>query len=194
MSIRLTKDHRERICRVLLKGRFDAEREALKKREGKLAEAIYKAAFSPTERRRMAALPDGWLPTVGHVKARVLGENVCFYLPENRRVPYEKVGSYSNCCHLIVLDDPKCDLVIQIRQFLADRKAQKEAARALEYEIEAVLGSISTLNQLLKTWPEIETQAREIVGEPKPLVTALAPRLERINERLGLGKKEGEAA
>jgi hypothetical protein len=194
MSIRLTKDHRERICRVLLKGRFDAEREALKKREGKLAEAIYKVAFSPSERRRMAALPDGWMPTVTHVKARVLGEDVCFYPEAALRVPYRKSGNYGNCCHLIVLDDPKCDLVIQIRQFLADRKAQKEAARTLEYEIEAVLGSISTLNQLLKTWPEIETQAREIVGEPKPTVTSLAPRLERINERLGLGKKEGEAA
>ncbi len=92
-SMRLTNAHRDEILSRALKHAFGAQVEKLRDAYISLANDVYDDVFSEADRKRIDAMPEGWLPVDGEVyvcfssshcrlafngrNARIRGQNLC---------------------------------------------------------------------------------------------------------------------
>jgi len=183
--MRLTIAMRDSIRRTLISKRFEGMKKDLKKQEHKVALKIYNHAFGTTIRKKMEALPVGWLPTIGGMLARIpSGGTDRLYLDRELPVPFEKYQSY-NLPMLLDAHDNKSGIAKLVISFF-DKKAQlKKDESELSREVRVALSSFNTDKQVLDMWPEITEQVKSVCGTGTK-TTALAPRLGKLNQRLGL--------
>lgn len=182
MATRLTTWIREQITKDVVRHRFaDAALELVKDRAA-LAVDVYNDVYSEAERKKMAALPSGWL-----------GEDRDITVQFGDGRGYEKL-SFSGAVYgevSTVLKDSiePVDLLVQHRHergcakvyelthpfalrrddLRARDKDMSEAIRTARRQVEAAVQKATTLNRLIELWPEIEPFASKYEDKPKHL-------------------------
>lgn len=187
-STKLSEYHRRHICENLLFSRFSKEKLAIKEGFTALGELIFHHVWDNTAQKKMNALPDGWLPSVKNIKARIGGVDAEFTLRKSRRVPYEKYSaSYDGGCTNHIYNSPVKDCpFVESFTALRDRHSlchsQEIQAKS---EINGILNSATTTGKLISIWPEIKTIVEEICCVSPPTLLP-APQLQKLNAFLGL--------
>ncbi len=186
MSIKLNKSHRTRIRYELMKGKFTERTEAVTELENKLAYDVYKQSLGANYKKFMDC-PRGWFEKRSDFRVRFGGMDtrIEFGEEKNGDTIYEP------------LPDSMCGWGIAIGVYDAEHKftkrwvkidAEKQAIdkemRTMENEIDAVTESVTTVNKLRDTWPEIADVVNTVVGENKTTLPAV--NLKGLNKQLGL--------
>jgi hypothetical protein len=181
MSTRLTTHLRERITNAVLTHRFNEAVEALISDRAAFAEEVYNDVYRKTDREKMAALPEGWLPTEGQINVQFgdhrgyesLDYRGHLYGPLNKaRKPGGKADPvirralnkhYRHCAKVYDADH-------RLSKKYEDLQArQKELCRQYDEakrQVEAAVNSASTINRLVEMWPEVEPFARSFDASP----------------------------
>lgn len=146
-SYRLTNWDRDAILKRALEAGFDKQAQALAKRENAIAVRCYNNIFSADDRKKIAALPDGWLPTDASPSFNVGGLHIEFKMIEPLRIPHklrnERLGSIKDR-----------DLIDAVNQLLADKKDHDERRSAAKASAKAILYSVTTAKKLIEVWPQ----------------------------------------
>lgn len=183
LSVKLNESIRRAILKSLLADKFEKQSAKLRTESVDFAMSIYKEAFSEADRRKMKALPDGWLPETQTIQAEIGGQYVHLCLAEKQyvRIPSERRG----CLLKLESSHPLYDRMMKLN---AEEKELGEEKDKLIAEINAVLHSVTTANKLIEIWPEI---SKTVNAACKTYVTSAnlpAPRIDLLNESLGLKK------
>jgi len=165
MSRKLTQELKNGIVGDLIRHRFDADTTKLEKERDKLADAIFKSAFSAPQRKKMNDLPAGWLPTTIRVDIMVGGQYSSFQIKDEQRIPYDKRNH--RCMLNVDGKDPLGQRVTEWNTAWKSLQSTKDQARK---EAHAILNSVTTTAKLQKVWPEIEPF---LPDESKPSLPAV---------------------
>ena len=178
-----------------------------------VAHAVYEDLYDKKIREKMAFLPDGWLPKVNKIQVALGADHHYLYfgvqavetrLPGSinhaSRHSYGLVNDDSRS--LVVLDKDKSKVrLLEVRSPLgirvqdwADQKSSfKEETREMARLAWRTLNSFTTVNALIKGWPEIEPFARRF-NVPDPVASRLpVPILEPLNRQFRLPVEEMRA-
>ncbi len=187
-SIKLNTWSRAGLLTKLLTHRFRDEIAALQQARAEFAERLYQAIYSETERRKMNALPKGWLPNVSELKFQSAGVVAkvdlggCIYSTEirsiaERREPVERrvtfaahQGHYNHVSIALEADHP---LSIEWAKLEAARGDLEQAIAVAKAQANSVLASVTTTGRLKEVWPESAPFVADIEGEPIKLPPAL---------------------
>lgn len=164
MSVRFTSSIRDSIVSAMLRHAFEDEAKALVKRRADLALAVYEDVYSEADRKKMAALPDGWLPSAESISARFGGsyESLRFsgalygdlanlagdVEPLHRRI---KETHRHGCSKNFDGSHPIAERHLEldgIQRELLDR------VRSAKRQAISVVSSVSTIGRLKEVWPE----------------------------------------
>ena len=183
--MRLTIAMRDSIRRALTSKQFDGIKKGLEKQEHEVALAVYNHVFDAATRKKMDALPAGWLPKISGMLVRIpSGGTDRIYLGQDLPIPFEKYQNY-NLPMLLDAKDSKSRIAKRVIR-LFDKKAQlRQDEKDLTREVRVALSSFNTDKQVLDKWPEIAEQVKAVCGTGV-MTTVLAPRLCELNKKLGL--------
>lgn len=181
-SVRLTEDMRRDITRALLDHKLAKREEAHKASEFKLALRVYNSVFSATDRKKMEALPDGWLPEEAYINIRLGGEFHRYHFSAP-----DKNGKRE--CRRFTSKTRREDFAIDVRSDLgaamAAHRDEGEAIRVARNELKAkaagVLASVTTTARLAEVWPEVVALIPKYVPRQLPAV-----RRDELNAAFGL--------
>lgn len=185
---RLTQGIRDSIRMAVLRHRFTADVDAMRAREGALANDVYDDVLRKADRDRIEALPSGWLPLAtnicvkfgdnGHGYTRLSFEGGCISSeyhrlrtvkkdekPTSRRVPCK----LDRGCWKSYSADHR--LTIRFEKLKADADALEEVISTAERQIKAALNSVGTVAALVKAWPEIAPFTKRYLPVPVSLPT-----------------------
>jgi hypothetical protein len=180
---KISKYHREQITRAVLTHRFGAAALVLVNDRAALAAAIYDDLYPAAVRRKMKALPAGWLPFEEGITIQ-FGDSSRNYetLPFNGAVygsasrvledPLERVSKlvgYShsrNCAKVYETGHAFCETYQALKARRVELEREIEAASR---QTESAIASVSTFGKLLEMWPEIAPFAAPYDNEPAPL-------------------------
>lgn len=215
-STRLTNSIRESICRGLLERKFLGSLKDIIMQRRSLVHRLYEHLYSLKVRTDMEKLPAGWLLEVDGITVQFNGHqrgymrlyfdgrldyahfdtlrslwNRCGSRDEkstNRRLQHR----HSDGCALVLdSDHPLWREHAKIFQALEDLTVEYNHTRRA---IDAMLRSTTTIEALIKTWPEVDKFARPYIRPAEGQASkALAPRIEELNSLLDLPPEE-EAA
>ena len=206
-SVRLTVAMRENICRRLLRHRYSARVLDLIERQKVFAADVLADLWTPEERQLLDSLPAGWVPKVTHLGVKLGGQDssyvsinldgsyaitsgLSFVRPEGHsyehqsvRVPYNA----NNAC--IRRYDPNHPLAQRYELLSQERSRLSEEIARTKKIVEAQLEEYSTVQSLLKNWPEVEPFLGKYLTPPVRL-----PALpnQHLNELLDLPVKDLE--
>lgn len=177
---RLTNHIRGNILSRLVAYRFDARATELQEKEYTFSEKVYEHMLQAEkiDRELLYSLPDQWVPSIGTLEARIRHDWRQLNLRNARRVPqFIKERSYQ--VHLMdELADEHFRLSGARDDYVRERSEASQMARI-------ALESVSSVETLIKVWPEVEPFALAWidVGVKKglPLVPA-----DVLNAKLGL--------
>lgn len=189
-TVRLSNDLRDKIAKELMARAFDKREAALKQTEGKLAKDIYLSLYPAAVRRKMTSLGQHFFETTSHITVQAGGDFIRLNLPEAFDGKREQVligEHHSGYHHVMEVYDAKHEFTNRIRtlQYAKTKlKEDKEQARA---EVRGALFSVSTVNRLIKVWPEVEPVVKKLVPTKSGLP---ALPIEALNSRFGLGENK----
>lgn len=191
---RITKEIRDKIVAALIKHRFEARLMTIIKERAALAKAVYDDLYPMTIREKIAALPDGWIPT---------NEKMHVYFGTAYTSVYASGFIYGELNKVASVN--RSDANFRLLAKHEDGCVKKyEATHALAIEHERLAGAVSdikneiseatraaetailksaTIKRLIEAWPEIEPFARQFNTE-KPQLPAL--QTDALNAMLGL--------
>lgn len=179
---KLTTYIRENLAKDLLKHRFGDAAASLVADRAAFALKVYNDLYSEAERKKMAALPDGWLGKDSDITVQ-FGDGSGYG-------KLEFSGSVYGDVHAVLKTpvDTVYRLVIhqhlrgcakayeRNHEFAAEYDALRERQKDLSTQIsqarrqtEAALTKATTLKRLVDIWPEIEPFVEKYVDKPKPL-------------------------
>lgn len=167
MSGRLTNDIRRAIADAMIKHRFSDEAADLIADQRAFALAVYDDIYKRKDRDAMAALPDGWLPTIDRISVffggqkTVLNLNGTFWVASDfeilrpavesveRRVPFshwsERKAHAYDAGHR--LSERFSKIESRMQKFVED-------CRAANRQVLGALGKAGTIKSLCAAWPE----------------------------------------
>jgi len=182
MSLKLTETMRQRITTALLQHRFEKEELALKRREHDVAMKVHRLRYDASMRKRMEALPSGWLPTASRVwvKAATIGGTWLGYT-EPVRLPTGDQGAY------VYLDKIKNSdaVAAAVIDLHGAKQAYDERRAAIASETTKTLASFGTVARLLAAWPELKPFTDKLgFDASKKSLPAVIPG--ELNKSLGL--------
>jgi len=186
MSAKLTNYMRERIAEALVQHRFNEPALAIIARRAALASKVYNDLYSPADQKKMAALPNGWLPEDDDISvqfgsgsnytnidfsgavygaiARVLKE------PLDRTTRRVASSHVSGCARSY---EPTHPFVAEYEALKADTAALVTEIETAERQAKSAIASASTVKRLIEMWPDIEPFAKDYQDETKPSLPAL---------------------
>ena len=181
-SVRLTEDMRNDITRALVNNSLGKRDEAHKLTEFKLAARIYNSVFSAADRKKMEALPEGWLPKESFIDTRLGGQFHRYHFSTP-----DKSGKREH--RRFTSKTLREDFVIEVRSDLgtamAAHRDEGEAIRVARNELKAkaagVLASVTTTARLAEVWPEVVPFIPKYVPRQLPAV-----RRDELNAAFGL--------
>lgn len=164
---------RETIIKNALTHRFKKEAEELCAEGAKLAEKVYCQLYSEEDRKKMYALPEGWLPEDNWIKASFAGDMMYIYQDGREFArPAIKNGIIltselpSMQPWRFWADRPRFapdinfsigdDVVPIFSDLWCKTDDMCHAISAAEARLRAVLNSVTTESALVKGWPELE--------------------------------------
>jgi len=181
-SVKLTKTHREEILKRAMQHAFKDEVLALMAKFAKLANDVYEDVFSAADRKKMEALPEGWLPrdseirvTFGneHTWLKFNGRNGC--LPEVDGVwPEDQYRRYpaSKKSKVCKAYDARDAMSVRFEELINARKDLSSRVSEARSSTRAALDRATTLQRLLEGWPEIEPFTR-FIPRDRPSLPAI---------------------
>lgn len=151
---KITSVMRLTIARKLLSHRFEADDAASRKRENELAMRVHRLRYDAPTRRRMDAVPDGWLPTESRFLIEIPGRSDKLYLIDPVRVQFVDMGRYFNLGK--VKSAAAQALAVDIAHHLDAKESLARAKRALSEKTDSTLRGFATIERLVKAWPEVK--------------------------------------
>lgn len=195
---RLTKDIRDEIVLDLLRHSFKERVEALYAERAALAQAIYEDVFSAETRKKMQSLPEGWLPEVKGINARLGSDYSSFDFSgglygeinriakngkdETRRVPSKHKGG------CVASYDATHKLALENERLANLRKSLCEEIETAKRAADTAVNAVSTVKRLIEVWPEVNPFASKHSAE-KPQLPAVPT--DQLNKILGLPVEGG---
>lgn len=186
MSVRLTEFIRKQILEAVLKHAFDVPEKELKEGQHALGDAVYKDVYPAKVREQMAALPEGFLPTEGHIRVQFDGSGsrgfTAVYFGEERRIAKDH-DRYS-AAKVYPAKHAFSAHFDKLKRAEENLKGLKDTAKA---SAKSVLESVTTVKRLIEVWPEVEQFARPYAEEAPTRAIALP--IQELNRSLGLPPK-----
>lgn len=163
----------ETIAKKALAHRFKKEALALCAEGAELAEMVYCQLYSEEDRKKMRALPEGWLPEDTCIRASFACEQAYIYqngygfgraatehgiirpddLPEMGGWRFKADGRRFGP----LINFPPNDELTPIFSALSGKsEAMRVAISAADTRLRAALKSVTTIGALIKAWPELE--------------------------------------
>ena len=147
--------------------------------------ACYNAHYSPSDRKLLADIPDGWLPKVNAFQVE--------FLDEKGRKRSERI-----CTHKDGLPAKRCDmdygsitmlttnkaLAKRVTELRKENYAIDEEHRSIGRDVQQTLEALGTVKQLRDQWPEGYAKLEKYL--PAPVSKGLPTALPELNKRLGL--------
>lgn len=202
---RLTNDIRDSIERDLIRHRFQPEIDAIEDRLQNLGAEVYDAAYDADTQAKMQALPDGWLFQDDDFEVVFAGQRVRIHfngymyrgekfggLIDNRPKVIRRVleKHRSGVIAKFAADHPLSQAFETINM---DRERLKETIQVAKRQTRAALNAVSTVEALIKAWPEVKPFAELWIEEKDSRPKLPAIPVENLNAALGL-PVEGAAA
>lgn len=182
-SVRLTEEMRREIVQALLDHKLAKRDAAHAAGEHKLAQRVYQHLYSAADRRKMDALPEGWLPTTEHLRVK-LGDE-WRYLHFSAR---DKAGKRENRRILQKHEDDRfvalevrSEIGVAVRAYLDEGEALKVEREELKAKAAGVLATVTTTARLAEVWPEVVPFIPKYVPRRLPAV-----RRDELNAAFGL--------
>lgn len=182
MGTKLTNWMREEIVKAVVRHRFSEPAMAIVRRRAALAAKVYDDLYSPADQKKMAALPNGWLPegddlyaqfgvggydriafsgaTYGNL-AKVIAEPLESH---SRRFAFEHARGRCSKSY-----EGTHALAIEHEAIASDQKALGEQIETATKQATAAVASATTVKRLIDLWPEIEPFAVRYETERPPL-------------------------
>lgn len=197
-STKLTKDLRERVCRDLLRHRFENEIFALIDEQAHFADQVWRDVYTKAERAQLETIPAGWLPSYPHVS--VAFDNTSQYFQLQFSGTNGITNKLSVCIKkhppAIFKPTPYCHSHTPVKRYETSHEFAKinfrlkkvrddllERISAVETQTMACLGSRTTARALIADWPEIEKFISPYIKtKPKALILPVV----ELNEALQL--------
>lgn len=180
-SVKLTESLRGQITASLVSNAIDKRSAANLKASYALAERIYKHVFSAADRRKMEALPEGWLVDAEFLRIEVGRDHHWFCFgpsdAKSKRLTH-RVPVKGNGVHQI---EPPSDLGKAVIAWSAEAVQITKDREALRSKAREILSAVTTTAKLAEVWPEV-----------KPFLPKFEPRLlpvvrrEELNAAFGL--------
>lgn len=166
---KLTNWMRETIAKSVMQHRFSDAAVAIVKERAAFAMEVYRDIYSEAERRRMKALPAGWLPSEDDISAQfgdgrhyeqvnfsgaVYG-SISKMLPEAIDRVYLPVA-YAHRSGCAKSYEPTDDLSVR---YVALKEKTEELSRQIDSaqrQTDAAIANATTIGRLVEMWPEIE--------------------------------------
>ena len=165
--MRLTKEIKKKIISDVLVKTFSSVEERLLKEENKLAEDVYKKAFSKKEIELMDNAPKGFFGKKSRIRFNST-EIKELYFKEERYFPYDQQGYHNVSITL----SPNDTLYKKIEDFYNKIRKNKAEKGVLRRNMNQLLDSCTTLKKLEELWPEGKEFYKNYKLKP---VTALVP-------------------
>lgn len=176
-STRLTDAHRLQITNAAMRHRFGAREKCFNARDEKLFQALRLACLGKAAVAQIDALPEGWLPLHSYFSVVVDKSWHRIASAASARVPVE-------CNTSVDMGKLAARLRERVTRHIGQRAAFEADRRALRKTMDEALRGFSTLESLLKKWPELAPFTKGI--EPAAANLPAKPFTE-INKALGIG-------
>lgn len=175
-STRLAQHHRERILQAAISNAFDRREKLLQKEKSKLFPRLRAAIFGAAALRRMDRLPNGWLPPRDVIRVEVGDSTYSFSDGHPFKVPADT--KFSSKLHALPPELQQC-----VQAYATAWRELEDEKDSTRRNLRASLKTFSTLEVLLKQWPELEpfTKGIEQAAGNLPACTR-----EHINKALGI--------
>lgn len=182
----LTKSLRERMCRRVLNNAFSEKIDELKRVQVQLADKIYNDIYG-AHLKTMNSLPKGYFKSQGYLYISIAGQEHYLSFSESKIVAHNH--DKRDKAKLYVGDEP---VAIEWLKAVGDLENLQKKRSEMEYEVEALLASVTTFKKLWQVWPECKSLLEDF--ESKPTV-ALLPSIQvkKLNAALGLPVETQEA-
>lgn len=177
-TTRLTNDMRQTIRGRILDHAFKKREEALREDEAAYGKMIYELEYPEEIRKTMSLLPESFFYKLSDFQVCIDG----MYLPiilkeavfvgESHRGRWGFVRLSSDC----EIGRAGLDLLRRGQELSQERNSQK-------FKIRAVLDKVTTVNRLIKEWPEVEEFCKDFLVTKQTLP---AVEFKKLNELLGL--------
>jgi hypothetical protein len=175
-STRLTHSARISITLAAINHRFADPERKLAKAEEKLYTALRVSKFRHGTLALIGTIPDGWLPLSSAVRLELEG---CIYVLRTahpQAIP-------ANDSHAVKASGVSKRLVGQINRHVERRERLKAERSKLHGEMSSALKAFSTVESLLKRWPELEPFTK---GIERATGNALTVPMADLNKALGI--------
>lgn len=182
---RLTNDMRSIICKAALEATLAERRSDLAAQEASLAREAYDATFSADLQRLIAKVPGNWFRNDPCLNFNVGGLRIRLRTGGNGLpVPYQSGSTRGYGCHNEIGVIQPGDLCDRIQAHAKAKEAFREKTEVASRDLGALLGSISSVGQLQKVWPEGQPFYARFLDSKAPSLPAI--RFAEVNATLGL--------
>lgn len=180
---------RDQIRGRLLHHRFSEEEKKLKEDMEFFAFMVWRSLFKDGTLAYIETLPKGWLPEQNYIKVEIAGQVVQLNFGRDVTMPYCMSKS-----RILETYDGRHAFSERWLELSGRKKDLDTAKSALRRELDAALKQASTVQRLVKIWPEVLPFVKDFMDEDKPKPAQLpAVPLTILNTKLGLGPKAQEA-
>lgn len=193
-SIRLNNSIRDKIIHTALSHRFKKEAEAIRDDWAAFALKVYNRQYDQKTRNSMEALPEGWLPESGSVRASFGGKRGYFSFCGSFSVGREAANLLTSkekifkrflardrdiICKSYAADDKISDEFTDLHRRTEDLETRIKEAKAV---LTSALNSVWTVGAVVKNWPHLQPFVPVAKGKSTlPAVTE-----KKLNELLDL--------
>jgi len=198
---RLTKDCRERIAKILLAHRFDAEGQALSGRSAELFTLVYEDQYDEPTRQLIAKL------IRRHKNAFVYSSRIAVNVAGQRfDVGETAIGRDGIFWKSHIEPRPMfrsghdavgyidCPIAMKLNDHAQKTEDFRSRLRQAKTEVLGVLGGFTTAKQLAATWPEAMPLIGHLIPDGAPTANLPAVQISRLNDAYGLPPVEQESA
>jgi hypothetical protein len=175
--VNITKDIRERIAKKAVFATFQPKKDAIVKRENKLAIECYNAVFPKNIRDVVFKVPPEWLQHCVCLRFNVNGWNIYLNAGKQMATPQS-----SKCESLGTLTG---ELATRVQDFSQEKKTLEEDYDSAQVKLLGFLEQFRTFKKLKEAWPEGEKFYKEFDVE-RPSANVPAVITKDINTMLGL--------
>jgi hypothetical protein len=184
MTTRLNASIREHIMRKALEHAFTKRRAELDKRQARWGAAVYRECMTPTGLKMVKRMPENWLVMTSSMRVEFAGEREMVTIAHgDKTLPVPGTWAPNAYAYSKPPRIPASHPLNEERLLLSrDEQAIHDDKQRVRGNLHALLMAHSTLESLIKNWPE----CKKFCPPAPAQVTALALPVAELNKMLGL--------
>ena len=195
---RLNKAMRGKIEKSLMHHRFKKPAQKLLDRQFAIARKLYAKMYTKEEHELIFSLPEDWLPTTRALDVYDYGGRVRLYVVKARFA----TGRYAQLKNLGANDEKfagpeyrvttkhtrgmEASRVLELEKWQQDVDKLVDEAEQVRRQVRATLNAFTTLEKLIKSWPEVEPFAIAFVEAPNKIPALPVVPAQQLNLMLEL--------